>query len=95
MILHLSKDVLTLLDPICYTSKSLNWISVAHTSHLSQVSQLLYNLSQMSQVGHKGVVNTVGSCYLNDDITEALETSHLLSLKEGNWSTEVKHLLTP
>jgi hypothetical protein len=79
----------------CYTSKSLNWISVAHTSHLSQVSQLLYNLSQTSQVGHKGVVNTVESCHLNDDITEALETSHLLSLKEGNWSTEVKHLLTP
>jgi hypothetical protein len=49
----------------------------------------------MSQVGHKSVVNTVESCYLNDDITEALETSHLLSLKEGNWSTEVKHLLTP
>ena len=52
-------------------------------------------LVQMSQVGHKGVVNTVGSCYLNDDITEALETSHLLSLKGGNGSTEVKHLLTP
>jgi hypothetical protein len=49
----------------------------------------------MSQVGHKGVVDTIESCYLNDDITEALETSHLLSLKEGNWSTEVKHLLTP
>jgi hypothetical protein len=79
----------------CYTSKSLNWISVAHTSHLSQVSQFLYSLSQMSQVGHKGVVDTIESCYLNDDITEALETSHLLSLKEGNWSTEVKHLLTP
>jgi hypothetical protein len=52
-------------------------------------------LVQMSQVGHKGVVNTVGSCYLNDNITEALETSHLLSLKGGNGSTEVKHLLTP
>ena len=48
----------------------------------------------MSQVGHKGVVNTVESWYLNDDITETLETPHLLNLKEENWSTEVKHLLT-
>jgi hypothetical protein len=48
----------------------------------------------MSQVGYKGVVNTVGSCHLNDDITETLETSHLLSLKEESWSVEVKHLLT-
>jgi hypothetical protein len=48
----------------------------------------------MSQVGNKGVVNTVGLCYLNDDVTETLKTPHLLSLKEENWSTEVKHLLT-
>jgi hypothetical protein len=79
----------------CYTSKSLSWISVAHTSHLSQVSQLLYNLSQTSQVDHKGVVNAVESCHLDDDTTGALKTSHLLSLKEGKWSTEVKNLLTP
>ena len=58
------------------------------------MSQLLYNLSQTSQVDHKGVVTAIESCHLNDDISEALETLHLLNLKEEDWSTEVKHLLT-
>jgi len=50
---HCQKLVPKFYGPYCYTSKSLNWISVAHASHLSQVSQLLYNLSQVSQVGHR------------------------------------------
>jgi hypothetical protein len=41
------------------------------------------------------VVNVVESCYHNDDTKEALETSHVLGLKEENWFTGVKHLLTP
>jgi hypothetical protein len=53
--------------------------------------QLVASVASWSQ----SVVDTVESCYLNGDTKEALETTHLLSLKEGNRSTGVKHLLTP
>ena len=43
----------------------------------------------------QSVVNVVESYYRDDDTKEALETSHVLGLKEENWFTGVKHLLTP
>ena len=41
------------------------------------------------------VANIFESYYHDDDTKEALETSHVLGLKEENWFTGVKHLLTP
>ena len=43
----------------------------------------------------QSVVNVFESCYHNEDTKEALETSHVLGLKEENWFTGVKHLSTP
>jgi hypothetical protein len=43
----------------------------------------------------QSVANVVESYYHDDDTKEALETSHVLGLKEENWFTGVKHLLTP
>jgi hypothetical protein len=43
----------------------------------------------------QSVVNVVESYYHDDDTKEALETSHVLGLKEEIWFTGVKHLLTP
>jgi hypothetical protein len=71
------------------------------SSHLSQVSQLHVCYTSKSQLVAsvaswlQSVVNVVESCYHNDDTKEALETSHVLGLKEENWFTGVKHLLTP
>ena len=53
--------------------------------------QLLASVASWSQ----SVVDTGESGYLHEDTTEALETSHLLSLKEGNRSTGDKHLSAP
>jgi hypothetical protein len=53
--------------------------------------QLVASVASWSQ----SVIDTVESCYCNGDTKEALETTHLLILKEGNRSIGVKHLLTP
>jgi hypothetical protein len=79
----------------CYTSKSLNWISFAYC--LSLVASVPTPLQLVASVVGwiQSVVNVVESCHHNDDTKEALETSHVLGLKEEKWFTGVKHLLTP
>jgi hypothetical protein len=41
------------------------------------------------------VANDVQTYFHDDDTKEALITSHMTELKEENWFTEVKQLLTP
>ena len=41
------------------------------------------------------VANDVQTCCHDDDTKEALITSHMTDLKEENWLTEVKQILTP
>jgi hypothetical protein len=43
----------------------------------------------------QSVTNVVEPSYHNEDTKETLEKSHVLGLKEENWFTGVKHLLTP
>jgi hypothetical protein len=41
------------------------------------------------------VANDVQTYCHDDDTKETLTTSHMTDLKEENWSTEVKQILTP
>ena len=66
----------------CYTSKSLNWISVAYC--LSLVASVTTPLQLVASVAGwlQSVANVVESSCHNDDTKEALRTSHVLGLKE-------------
>ena len=68
----------------CYTSKSLNRISVAYC--LSLVASVATPLQLVTSVASwlQSVVNVVESCYHNEDAKKALETSHVPGLKKEN-----------